>query len=1079
MKLVPVTPVSKSGFNHAAAEKARAWVMEDYERALAALPFALYESVQGDIFDHRETIQKALDVTLEPQLSAISKAMGDDPFARDQRGRFSATESRRKKRVTYTPAKKTKLPREAPKGHGLGGEEASRYAQAYAQVAEELSSAMDNGFDAADTFWTAAYRDRDGSLSVHRGVGLTPENVVKPSQFKGGGRLVELSLTTKPTLSAGGAGYDLMTAMSNPATAGAIGAAMGRGNEVMTDDAKRNAAITGLNGYGPATDPTTTTRLFNRLRAAGQLSRTLMGDSAPGQAKLAADVATWVGTHGPEAEKVLGPPTRRAAYRYRGVEKRPDPRLQGTIDAAIKARRAQAVDGMGTAEINARARQAVIYGWTRPASGRPGDPRSEFVESPLISYFKERLPNPDLYDLQRKSGTIPPSQGVIIDRHGRVAHEAVGYGEDWYLPFNLKNLKDLKGGEYVRTRAYGGLTTEDIYTGLVSGARSVTVVSNSGTFTLEFDDTFRGGRRLNDKAARMVSRYGYLLDAVGSGKVSLDSIEPSRLAELGQQAARRHDPVTDPEGYASALDVLKQREKLNPTLSAAMTSQVTTAVLDQAARDYAERSGIDGVTAVTELAEAEGRTLRGRLAAAGVPADKLDEAAGAVLEGRWGTPDAQAASLGVQRQVAAALDKARQDQVARTKTLSLDGEGFDYAAKALQEQFPYYIARYEARDLRGRTDRGYVKPRFNRPEGAKAGYFDPSITGRGKTSADRINHQNYGVRRPEETQKAAAPAAAGDVPAESAATKPAAGPSLLEQKSQRDALLSTVSSLQTAGTFGANATGTMRGVDWGQMAGKPIGDTSRAQLKAKFPSVFADDVEGQYRSSAAFQAELAKELTDLERHKVFDIDLSAALGRKKASAAKWDPAEAVSSSGGDFDFGPDFDLDAGGSDPVRKAEHFEDLIDTDPDITYALDEMGIEAGDIGQLPALVATARKGAVAAVLDVERRAGDYARDPLGYRDSAPGKTEREDALRVLKGLDKAAQAARNWGKAREAQAVSGKVVAGEAAPAPTQRLILDSPDQLPAALEAVQRSGSAAQLGGEVDLEALLRQAGLNPS
>ena len=71
----------------------------------------------------------------------------------------------------------------------------------------------------------------------------------------------------------------------------------------------------------------------------------------------------------------------------------------------------------------------------------------------------------------------------------------------------------------MRTRAAGGPSTEDIYTGLMSGVRQIQVASNSGVFTVEFDPDFRGSRRYNDKAKRMVERYGSILESVGSNQL--------------------------------------------------------------------------------------------------------------------------------------------------------------------------------------------------------------------------------------------------------------------------------------------------------------------------------------------------------------------------------------------------------------------------------------------------------------------------------------------------------------------------------------------------------------------------------
>ena len=68
-------------------------------------------------------------------------------------------------------------------------------------------------------------------------------------------------------------------------------------------------------------------------------------------------------------------------------------------------------------------------------------------------------------------GEHPAVGGDHANADGQIVTQAIGYGDDHYLPFNLKNLKGLKGGEYIRTRSVGGPTSEDIYTGLLSGAR--------------------------------------------------------------------------------------------------------------------------------------------------------------------------------------------------------------------------------------------------------------------------------------------------------------------------------------------------------------------------------------------------------------------------------------------------------------------------------------------------------------------------------------------------------------------------------------------------------------------------------
>lgn len=77
-----------------------------------------------------------------------------------------------------------------------------------------------------------------------------------------------------------------------------------------------------------------------------------------------------------------------------------------------------------------------------------------------------------------------------------------------------------KGGEYVRTRTVGGLTSEDIDGGIIGGANAATVVSHSGIFTIEFN---KPGKSLMKKAKRvkMRNRYEHLIDSLASERVLL------------------------------------------------------------------------------------------------------------------------------------------------------------------------------------------------------------------------------------------------------------------------------------------------------------------------------------------------------------------------------------------------------------------------------------------------------------------------------------------------------------------------------------------------------------------------------
>lgn len=1036
MKLQPIS--KGAGFNQAEADKAFAWVMDNYDEALAVLPFVLHEDVQNTIFDHHEVIQKALDLALEPQMRAISKALGGDRYDRDQHGRFAAQESRRKKPIRYTQS--SAKPERKTYNGGLKDSQAHHYKAAYEQVADEVDAAIESGMDAADAFWTAAYRDPKGRTYIKSGVGLDPNNIVQEDAFRKGDRLIELGLTSKPNLSAGGAAYDLMTAMGNPTASAQIGQGFERLNSKMDEKPLRHI----VNGQLEGESKSRSDKVYHRLRSAGELATLVMGDHAPAKMKLAAATATWVGTHGPEAQAVLGPPSQRAAYRYRGVEKKPDPRLQATVDAAVRASKNQAKDGMGQAEINTRAREAVVYGHTRTVPGkRPGmTSQSEFVESPLIRYFQERLPSPDLYQLQQAGGTLPPSQGVIIDRHGRVAHEAVGYGEDWYLPFNLKNLKALKGGEYVRTRAYGGLTTEDVYTGLVSGARSVTVVSNSGVFTLEFDDTFRGGRRLNDKAARMVSRYGFLLDAVQSGSVVLRGIDPSLRAEIEQDAARRYDPVERPAEYKALVKNEIKRAELNPRLSRTQSEAITAEVADDAARDWAAEHGYDAKD-LTEVQEHEIAAIRGRYIGT-----ELEEMASQVAAQKWGTTEAAVETMGVGQRVervkAIRLNEARK----ATAPLKLNGEGYDYAGKALQEQFPYYVSRYSSRTLAGGKDRGRVARGGLRPNLGPKAPKDPDDGGGGAPVV---------VPVPEAKERAEQKA-----------------PDLLGVVNERKAAFEAAAQVRRATKIGPDAVSM---ADW-PLANHRGGPLPEDFLADQFPALRDPDFEQKWASDPAFKIKAKAEMRKAQDHKVFgDVDFGAALG----AAAKKSPAWSIEAALGgatEFDFGTDFAADSGGADPER---YFFSLLDTDADIRQVLRRNDLDPADVGALVTTLPKLREQKMADLSAWARQEHAYNQAPPAARlgMDRPDQRVRDDLAEDLRGIDKAMTALRHAAAARrgaaEAEAVSGQVVEPE-----VTRIVTATPQQAAAQVAAVEAGGGEPQLKGAITdpaMQQLLRNAGLN--
>ena len=320
------------------------------------------------------------------------------------------------------------------------------------------------------------------------------------------------------------------------------------------------------------------------------------------------------------------------------------------------------------------------------AAGRAPDWRErELGRVAVQRYLMDELPSKQYYKLQLAAGNTPPSEGVIINSNGQIVTQAVGYGDDHYLPFNLKNLKGLKGGEYIRNRSVGGLTAEDVYTGLISGARRVTVVSRSGTFTMEFKPDFRGGRRHNDKARRMTRRYEQILDAVQSEQVERASV-PARWRKMIEEEVKgEYGPSASPRLVRSEIDSRITEFKANPKV-------------DGRDLDRAEAS----------ISQFEEQQKRGLVSAQDV-ADYRKQLMGELRD-------------------------------LKEIHFRLNGVGYEAALDSLREQFPYYIEAQShptAENLEGEiqeheTDMGYVEPGRNRPTSASAGWF-------GTAGADQSN----------------------------------------------------------------------------------------------------------------------------------------------------------------------------------------------------------------------------------------------------------------------------------------------------------------------------------------------------
>jgi hypothetical protein len=370
-------------------------------------------------------------------------------------------------------------------------------------------------------------------------------------------------------------------------------------------------------------------------------------------------------------------------------------------------------------------------------------------ESPLIMRMASKVPTTELLELQLASGHVPPSEGIIIDQSGTIVSQAVGYGDDWYLPFNLKNISRVNGGEYIRTRVLGGPSSEDVYTALITEARAVTVISNSGIYTLEFDKDFRGARRFGDKPKRMVDRYERLLDAVKEGKVApgvpsdveeeiradikaknikgayADNLiatrleearrnpEPSkqaiREAQTAYLASRVENQGTDLEGWLEEVYVPRRSVEL---AQAADVSNITEDDFDRELNSlYSQVAPGMGLKPLDTIAgSSESQALRDsmarrdsakRLNAVLRDSAKMESFRQQARDEFEVDPIAAASKVdpnlmaGWQREE----ERFRASYARGKRPIALNADGYFKALQALQQQFPYYIKRVEHRQL--------------------------------------------------------------------------------------------------------------------------------------------------------------------------------------------------------------------------------------------------------------------------------------------------------------------------------------------------------------------------------------------
>jgi hypothetical protein len=602
------------------------------------------------------------------------------------------------------------------------------HSAAYLQVADALAQIDPTDMLMADINYTTQSPDGTHTGSIQRTkIGSTVDDFITPDEYGNG----EVPTSIKWYMDSDSAGYGRFDVLTG------AGASTETAMD-LSNAARRSgpAARTMNETLGSEYTDEMGGQKYRGLGAVASMIETVGGDRISPQGKAALSAAKYVGEYGSEAEKVLGPTARRSAYRYRGTERKPDPKMDTAIAMSVR----------GARDVNDAHEQLIHPQVVTEQIGLDFEDRDE--HSAFIKYWQNQLPSKDYIQLHLDSGTTPPSQGVVFDAKGQIITQSVGYGDDHYLPFNLKKLAGANRGEWIRTRTMGGPTTEDIYAGLITGTRAITVVSHSGEYVVEFDDTFRGGRRMNDKTKRMVRRYAQLLDTLDAESTTLQKIPPERLAELRASV----DAEIPGEGKAAnearhkRFTELKEVEKQNPKASASQ-HEAWTAEFGQ---KYAEKLSNN-----TDEDEKTWEGVKANIAIRGgmfeIP---TDEQAIFYLEnsGDKGIVDSYKRFI---------LSKEGEYR-AQQRPLKLNGQGYYFALQALQEQFPYAIKRVEwyPTDDEASKDQGYVPHNFNRPKAAKEGFWSPEVEGvkgggiknlkgqdTGKVAAHHTNYQNYAARQ--------------------------------------------------------------------------------------------------------------------------------------------------------------------------------------------------------------------------------------------------------------------------------------------------------------------------------------------
>ena len=337
-----------SFFNAEAAQKAFDLVMKmDDDEAKAFVHLVVSDVVEETIEKNLRTLQGHLDRVVEKRIqkvkaavarSAVSKSAEAIPYAqalaliekarknpylsgayvfnekdfnRDpSTGQFrTKIRHTQQKEIHHKTARTLGIPEHDNKG--LTAKERAQFQDEYLQLSRFLGAVHQSSRNPADTKILLHVQNKaTGQEHYIDNHGTKPNKDAWDPKTE---RLVGVS--ARPDgLNVGGAAFGLQNSLSSHDI-----------HNINQLDGRIDSFASDWTGVQDGDEMNSNARLYRRLAAGSGLVSEL---APPGsKVQIAAEFGRFVGSHGHQAEAVIGPTARKTAYRYRGTERPPDPKL--------------------------------------------------------------------------------------------------------------------------------------------------------------------------------------------------------------------------------------------------------------------------------------------------------------------------------------------------------------------------------------------------------------------------------------------------------------------------------------------------------------------------------------------------------------------------------------------------------------------------------------------------------------------------------------------------------------------------------------------------------------------------------